>query len=115
MFSAATKDQKFALCSGEAAGPKKLVGDGLFAISSFSIGSITAYIFTIAMKSGSCGIDEIVPVGTAKCCSAANTLSFTYLSNFGHHTSKGSRSGEAVGVFAMAIEAGWQAKRDSVP
>jgi hypothetical protein len=40
------------------------------AISSFKIGSTTAYILTVAMKSGSFGIDEIVPAGTSKYCSA---------------------------------------------
>jgi hypothetical protein len=64
-------------------------------IRSFSIGSITAYVFTVAMKSGSVWIDEIVPVGTSKCRSAALMLSFTRVMYLGHHTSKGSSTGTA--------------------
>jgi hypothetical protein len=45
------------------------------------------------MKSGSPGIEEMVPAGTSKCRSAASVLSLTLARYLGHQTSTSSSAG----------------------
>jgi hypothetical protein len=58
MFSAVTNVRKFSLSLCEGCNHGSVPCGGRDAISSFKIGSTTAYVLTVAMKSGSFGIGK---------------------------------------------------------